>query len=73
MRTALEIMNILVVACKTKVRRKKKEEQKTNNYGEYTGVWVGVQQCWFLFSSFEKVCACVRALPQWMLRDIILF
>lgn len=38
MRTALEIMNILVVACKTKVRRKKQEEQKTNNYMEYSGV-----------------------------------
>lgn len=35
MRTALEIINILVVACKTKVRRKEQEEQKTNNYMEY--------------------------------------
>lgn len=36
MRTALEIINILVVACKTKVRRKEHEEKKTNNYMEPT-------------------------------------
>ena len=35
MRTALEIINILVVACKTKVRRKEQEEQKTNNCMKY--------------------------------------
>lgn len=39
MRTALEIINILVVACKTKVRRKEHEEKKTNNYMEHT-VWL---------------------------------
>lgn len=30
--TALEIINILFVACETKVRRKEQEEEKTNNY-----------------------------------------
>ena len=35
MGTASEIMNILVVVCKTKVRRKEQEEQKTNNNMEY--------------------------------------
>lgn len=35
MRTAGEIINILVVACKTKVRRKDQEEEKTNSYMEY--------------------------------------
>lgn len=35
MRTALEMMNILVVACETEVRRKKREKVKTNNYVEF--------------------------------------
>lgn len=60
MRTALEMINILFVACETKVRRKEQEEEKTNNYCIWntsesgTGVWT-------FLGSFgrKKVCVCV--------------
>lgn len=78
MRTAWEIINILVVAYKTKVRRKDQEEQKTNSYMEYitdchwcATVLIFILLFWKEKKMFERVCVCAH--PYWMLRDIILF
>lgn len=65
MRTALEIINISVVACKTKSREIEQEEQKTNNYSEYfvghrwhATVLIFIE----VFSKKEKcVCVCTCA------------
>lgn len=61
MRTALEMINILFVACETKVRRKEQEEEKTNNYCIWNALesGIGVQVLTFIGFFWKKKCACV--------------
>lgn len=66
MRTALEMINILFVACETKVRRKEQDEEKTNNYCIWnplesgTGERGTVDFYWVLLEE-KTVCVCVCA------------
>lgn len=56
MRTALEMINILFVACETKVRRKEQEEEKTNNYCIWNALesGIGVQVLTFIGFFWKK-------------------
>lgn len=59
MRTALEMINILFVACETKVRRKEQEEAKTNNYCIWNTLESGIGVQVLTFSGFfwkKKMC-----------------
>lgn len=62
MRTALEMINILFVACETKVRRKEQEEAKTNNYCIWNTLESGIGVQVLTFSGFfwKKKNVCVR-------------
>lgn len=62
MRTALEMINILFVACETKVRRKEQEEAKTNNYCIWNTLESGIGVQVLTFSGFfwkKKLCVWV--------------
>lgn len=77
MRTALEMINILFVACEAKVRRKEQEEAKTNNYCIWNTLesGIGVQVLTFIGFFWKKkkvyVCPCVCVRASCVLTDII--